>query len=425
MMAEQQEARYQDHVASAVPDSERRGWWATFATFSGWVVWPGMVAFGVTLLQGQGFWPSLAASIIGGIVLGGISTALGVIAMKYGFNTYIIGDRTFGNGGGRVIGACLAITLMGWFGVSTGASGQAFAALFPGIPYWVFAALLSAIFGGTAVVGFSLIRRLATYTIIPVCLLLVAATIYAIVANPGKDILGGSAPVVDHAISFALAVGLVITNWIMGCTTTGDILRYSKNVRNVAISQFVTFAVVFGVLNWIGVPFAIATGTFDMMGKLVTLGSLAWTIVAMIIIVFGTWTTADTQCWIASLGLTYAIGRPNLRWVIALIITAIGFVATLYIWNYIFIWVDFIGTLLPPIPAIILIEYYAIQKRSYGPLAPPVNAMAYVSWALAAALGLYTGVVLKLGIGAINSLIITAILYYILRRFVPQKSQTT
>jgi cytosine permease len=295
--------------------------------------------------------------------------------------------------------------------------------VFTGIPYWVYAVVLSAIFGGTAAVGFTLIRRLARWTLIPIVVLFIVATVYAVVSNPKVNVLAGSMPVIDNAVPFALAIGLVVTNWIMGCTTTPDVLRYGKNIRTVAISQFVTFGIVFGVLNWIGVPFAIATGSPDIMQKLVTLGNAGWTAIALFVIVFATWTTADMQCWIASLGLTYAIGKANLRWVVALIITAIGFVMTLYIWNYIFIWVDFIGTFLPPISAMILVEYFATRKQRLPAGVPPVNIAAYIAWGIGAILGFYTGVTLKLGIGAINSFIIAGIVYFILRLLMPPKEQ--
>ena len=79
--------------------------------------------------------------------------------------------------------------------------------------------------------------------------------------------------------------------------------------------------------------------------------------------------------------------------------------------NYFTTWLSILGTAIPPVAGILIVDYFCVKHQSYrfgaGVKHRFCSIPALVSWAI----GCLVGYTVTWGIAAINSMVVTAIIY--------------
>ncbi len=408
-----------DYAISPVPAAERTGFLGNLFVFSGWTVWAGGPLFAVFLLQGLPMWQALLATLVGGAVLFLVVTFLGKIATEKGVTSYLLSNYSFGQSGMRFVGIIMFITISGWFAVSTGWVGNVIAGAL-GVSNWYIIPPLAFIFGVAAIMGFRAVTVVGYVTMPLLIIGFPALLIAAWVQNPGGiDVMSATVPVIvpGAAVTLVYAMGLMINQWIMGCASSPDLTRYTKSFKHVVMLAALTLIPLYTFIYWMGAPYGVLTGNPDVVGSLIWPTALfggGWAVVGLLLAIISVWNTADVQCWVGSLGLSSVTKKPKLRWLFALLVCAVGAGLGPVIWGFLFIWLDILGTIIPPLVAVWLIDYYVVRRGEYPDEAPNrlFNYTAYLAWAIGAGLGYWTGVTQQWGIAAINGSVITALCYW-------------
>ena len=102
--------------------------------------------------------------------------------------------------------------------------------------------------------------------------------------------------------------------------------------------------------------------------------------------------------------------------VILLAVSALATLSRPYQVDFLFTFLDMLGTIVPPLPGIILADYFIIHKGNYKDLGvvkfSQFNMIAWLTWGLALA-GVY---LIPFGLPALKGLIIGGILYPVLMK---------
>ena len=130
---------------------------------------------------------------------------------------------------------------------------------------------------------------------------------------------------------------------------------------------------------------------------------------ALLVLGANIWTTNDNALYTAGLGLsniTKVRKRP-----MVLIAGIVGTVTAIWLYNNFVGWLSFLNATLPPIGAIIMLDYF-LNKSSY---VEGAGEERKVNWAAIAGVvaGALVGNFVKWGIAAINAMVVASIIYYL------------
>src|SRR5699024_6555815 len=107
----------QDFSFEAVPLTARRGFWRVGFVMLGFTFFSASMSVGASLGNGVDLTGFVWAVVIGGIILGAYTGALGYIGAKTGEGLDLLAQRAFGTRGSYLPSALISVTQMGWFGV--------------------------------------------------------------------------------------------------------------------------------------------------------------------------------------------------------------------------------------------------------------------------------------------------------------------
>lgn len=210
-------------------------------------------------------------------------------------------------------------------------------------------------------------------------------------------------------------ITVVIGTWILSTSTCiADIMRYAKSTKE-AIAATLTgllggniFMILCGTIT------SVAVGDSDLTNVLLSMGLLVPCLILMTTNIF---TTNASNLYSTSLNLSNAFHMDRQKIIVVLL--AISALATLcrpYQVGFLFSFLDLLGTIVPPLPGIILADYFIIHKGEYKDLGSVkfarFNAVSWLTWAIALA-GVY---LIPFGLPALKGLIIGGALYPILMK---------
>jgi cytosine permease len=130
---------------------------------------------------------------------------------------------------------------------------------------------------------------------------------------------------------------------------------------------------------------------------------------ALIVLGANIWTTNDNALYTSGLGLsniTKIRKRP-----MVLIAGVVGTVTAIWLYNNFIGWLSFLNATLPPIGAIIMLDYF-LNKAAY---ASEDSDARKVNWAAIAGVvaGALVGNFVKWGIAAINAMVVASVIYFV------------
>ena len=464
-----------DFELGAVDERQKRGFWSMFVIMMGFTFFSASMWVGLTLANGltaaRFFWGVMAGNLILGIYTG----LLAYPAAKTGLSVHLLARYSFGVFGSDIPSTVLAVTQIGWFGVGVAMfsipttvwlndaaflQGTWFTSGAMISPWGVTAPLHSHLLWFiTVVAGIAMtssayfgIKALHIISLVAVPAIAVLGGWSAIQAlffdkadfilahNPtlaetlatsgktiksGWDALAGHVPGTDPKTGLSLAIGMVsaislgIGSFVSGGSCTPDFTRFAKNAKIAVTTTVLAFFIGNSLMFFFGGAAAMVYNKNDISEVLKIQGLL---VPAIIVLGLNIWTTNDNALYTSGLGLSNITRLPK-RYMV-LLNGIVGTLAGLWLYDNFCGWLNILNTFIPPCGAILITDYFLVNKCKYPTMAEkkfvPVSVPAVVAWAVGSivalagfnkfGLGDLVPVLMK-GIPAINGMVVAAVIY--------------
>jgi cytosine permease len=371
---------------------------------------------GAQLGRGLGLTGVTVGCFIGGLLLAAIAVPTALVGARARLSTYMLINAAFGETGGKLVNALLALSLLGWFGVImmlfgrsafetlqalTGNSAQPIGTL-----GW--AALGCVLMMVTAVVGFRAIDRLSML-LTPFKILLLVWTLIAALDRYGMTVARAALPQPDFSLT--MGISMVVGGLAAGAVLQPDVCRFARNGWVGGLSAFLCFGVGFpAVLVLAAVP-ALATGQPDMIAIMIGLGL---GVPALAIVLLAAWTMNTYNLYASSLVLTTIFPREK-RWRATLLVGAIGAALGVFgVSDLLIPYLMILSIAIPPIGGVYVVSYL-LRKDA---VTPGWHLPAFAAWIIGAGFAFLApraGIQLT-PIPAIDSTLIAAALTFVLQR---------
>ncbi|MFK9091921.1 purine-cytosine permease family protein [Bacillus salipaludis] len=410
-----------DFSLSRVPQSERQSLWSITIVRVGSLATISQFLLGAALGYGMTFWQAFWATMLGSVILEVISFLLGYAGAREGLSTSLLSRWTgFGRYGSSIIGAIIAIACIGWFGVQNSVFANGLVQATDGALSLPVAATLTGLAVTVLVIfGFKLLSATASIAV-PAFLLAVGVGIYQVLSDHSIFDLMGAAPA-GEKLTMGVAATMVAGGFIIGAVITPDFSRFAKSGKDVFWMTMIGTIIGELCINMIAVLMALAAKTSDVAS--IMMQTSGW--LGAIVVVFSTIKINNLNLYSSSLGFTTifdSIFKLKLnRGMVTLVIGIIGTV--LSVLGILDKFVDFLvllGVFIPPVAGIMVIDYFLLkthrkaldESRKTGALpedSEKLNPITLIAWAA----GFTAGYFVKAGIPSINSLVVSAVIYYV------------
>ena len=415
---------HDDYATRPVPPDARRPMWEVLVIRLGAFACVPQLLLGSALGYGLSFRDAVLATLLGSVILQLLSLALGAAACAEGLSTTLLAAWAgFGRIGSALVGAVIAIALMGWFGVQNGvfASGLFHATGWMNVPLW-------SVVTGVAVTwitvrGYRLMSLIARVAL-PLFLLAVAWAAVRLLAGHSLAELLAAAPA-GPRLGLPAAITAVTGSFIIGAIVTPDVSRFMHGGRDVFWMTLIATFVGELTINLLAVAMALLLRTSDIVALMSTLaGGIGATIA-----VVSTVKLNNLNLYSSSLGFSTlvhalrlkrggAIDRVRLTWWVGIASTGLS---TLGILDHFIGFLVLLGVAIPPIAGIMMVDYYLLRRdraelrraRATGALpvaSERLNPVALAAWLLACASALLLPGV---GIPALNALGVGSVAYWL------------
>ena len=406
-----------DFTSSRVTPEGRKSNASMFMVMLGFTFFSASMWAGQNLAAGLNFGRFIGAIILGGIILGAYTGALGFIGAKTGLTLDMLAHRSFGRKGSWLPSALISFTQMGWFGVGLAMFAIPVAQELLGLdvtpdhmPYqgYILVAIAGLLMTASAYFG---IKSLTIVSWVAVPMVGILGTVAMIMAVHRGDatLVEQFAAVNDGSLTIITGAGLVIGSFVSGGTATPNFARFSKTAKIGCIVTVVAFFLGNSLMFFFGAVSSIYVGGNDIFEVMLNLNMFY---IAVFVLGLNIWTTNDNALYSSGLGLSNIFGWSKKTMV--LIAGIIGTVSAVWLyWNFCG-WLNVLNCTLPPIGAILIISYF-MNRNDY--MSDDVQIKT-VNWAsvLGVVLGAVVANLLKWGIPSINGMVVAVICYLIGRK---------
>ncbi len=392
-----------EHSLSAVDEASRQGFLAVLMVLIGFTFFSPSMTAGGNLGIGLNMRDFFIAMTLGNAFLGVYTGALAYIGQRTGLTLDLLARHSFGEKGSFLSSALISFTQIGWFGV-----GVAMFAIPVGELLNINQILLIIITGAlmtyTAYYGFKALAVLGTIAVPLIAILGVYSVNYGI--NQVNGFTNVFAEVPTQPLTMAAALSIVIGSFISGGTATPNFTRFSKTQHIAVWSAVIAFFIGNSIMFVFGAVGGAVTGKPDIFDILIAQGL---TIPAILVLGLNIWTTNNNALYTSGLGLANITKIPSKP--LVLVGGAIGTIAALWLYNNFVSYLSLLGGMIPPVGVVIIIHFF-MNKEAYlnkSIKTKPVNIGAII----AVVAGALAGIFLKVGIPPVNSLLVSAVVYFI------------
>ena len=404
-----------DFTSSKVTPEGRKSNLSMFMVMLGFTFFSASMWVGQQMAAGLNFGQFIGALILGGIILGAYTGALGYIGAETGLTLDMLAHRSFGRKGSWLPSAMISFTQIGWFGVGLAMFAIPVAKELLGLevtidhmPYqgYILVAVAGLLMTASAYFGIKSLTLISYIAVPAVGILGTVAMILAV--KRGDSTLIDQFAVNSGTLSVIGGAGMVVGSFVSGGTATPNFARFSKSAKIGCLVTVVAFFLGNSLMFFFGAVSSIYVGgaandIFDVMMKL----GLFW--MAVLVLGLNIWTTNDNALYSSGLGLSNIFGWSKKTMV--LIAGIIGTICAVWLyWNFCG-WLNILNCTLPPIGAILIINYFT-NRQAY--LEDKVEIKT-VNWAsvIGVVLGAVVANLLHWGIASINGMVVAVICYLI------------
>ncbi|WP_184656228.1 purine-cytosine permease family protein [Ureibacillus thermosphaericus] len=406
-----------DEALSPVPLNERQHWLTPAIIFGGLEFTIPVLMVGASLVGGFSLSEILWIIIIAMVLFQWPGNFIqGYIGAKTGRSSSVIAKSSFGEIQARfIVGLTIFIVSMGWWALQTAVAGNAISAMF-GIDYkseWLAWALITIVagllFALPAIIGYSSMKW-TDYIAVPAGLLLIAGGIYLSLKNIGWETISNWDP--EPNMTFLAAVSLVIGVNVSQWVIASDYTRYAKpKIKDNLLIPLGIIAV--GIpLFYVGSIMSVGVGEADIVTVMLNMGFPVW---GFLILWFATWTSQLVNNYSMGLALANMLnvnsgyGRALLTLggtIIAIIIALAG------ILDYFTDFLYMTALIYPAIAGVMMSDFFLVRKQQWVEN-KGWNWMATIALVVGTFIGYLTQYVYPFGLPAIQSLVISGIVYFI------------
>ena len=344
----------------AVPQASRNGFFRMFVVMLGFAFFSASMLsggeLGMGLTMSQFIWMVLLGNFILGLYTGGLA----YIAAKTGLSTHLLARYAFGEKGSYLASFLLGATQVGWFGVGI--------AMFTvpvnrvtGINMLTLIILSGAAMTFSAFFGMKALAILSFVAVPAIAILGTTSVGLAISDLGGMSELFAYQP--EQSLSLAAALTICVGSFASGGTLTPDFTRFAKTKKAAVITTLIAFFVGNSLMFLFGAVGSIATGSGDISDVMFSQGLI---IPAIIVVGLNIWTTNDNALYASGLGFSNITKIKKSKLVVFNGI--VGTVLSLWLYTNFVGWLTLLGGALPPIGAIILADFFILNKGKYPSL---------------------------------------------------------
>ena len=399
-----------DLTTSAVPAANRRSLTTMFMIMLGFTFFSASMWVGQQLAKGLDLSGFIGALILGGVILGAYTGALGFVGAKTGLSLDLLAQRSFGTKGSYLPSAMVSFTQAGWFGVGLAMFAIPVAKALFGDSETVMYAMV--VFAGicmtaTAYYGIKSLTVIS-YIAVPCVAILGSVAMFMAIAQ-GEGTLVEQFAKSSGDLTIISGAGLVIGSFVSGGSATPNFTRFAKDGKTGFWVTVVAFFIGNSLMFCFGAVSSIFVGgdandIFDVMLKL----GLFWT--AVLVLGLNIWTTNDNAIYTTGLGLANITGMSKKHMV--LFSGALGTVLAVWLYNNFCPFLGMLNATLPPMGIILILSYFMHKEQYEQNAKAPVKE---VEWG--AVIGVIAGAVvanvLPYGIASINGMLVASVCYII------------
>lgn len=385
------------------------------------------------------FWGSLIVTIVGCIT--------GYIGAADRMSSYLLVRVAFGDKGAAIVNIAFAISLMGWFGLNINlfmdTVGRLLIDLWGlSVPRVVLAIFASFCMTLTTLIGFRAIERISTL-LVPILVIVTILFVNTAFSKYGfSDFMAMETParaVGENAMTIGDGISWVVGAVIIGAIILPDITRFIRQRSGAVFTAILCYLIV-GFLVMIGAGLAgVSSGVFetyfdsegvsrtDVMLKLMLDVNLG--IGAFIIIIAGSWALNSLNLYSTVLSVKATFPKLNTRWLtIALGVLGVA-VALLNILGQFEVFLWYLSIIFIPVAGVLIIDRLFVRPQVYNLETlennAGLNVPGFLAWAIGAIVAILAdqGTIPNLtGIGAMDALILSAILYFLFAKVMNRKA---
>ena len=363
------------------------------------------------LADGLDFNGFILALVIGGIILGAYTGALGYIGAESGLSLDLLAKRVFGEKGSWLPSAMISFTQMGWFGVGLAMFAIPVAKELLGMdvtpdsmPWQGYAMVFIAGVLMTASAFFG-IKSLTIISYIAVPLVAILGTVAIVMAiNSGDASLVEQFAMGTKDLSIIAGAGLVVGSFVSGGTATPNFTRFAKSGKIAAIITVVAFFLGNSLMLLFGAISSIYAGGNDIFEVMLNLNLFYF---AVIVLGLNIWTTNDNAIYTTGLGLSNITGFSKKSMVLASGLIGTVLAVWLY-WNFCD-WLNVLNGTLPPVGIILVLGYFTNRRK----IMSDEDTSFTVNWFAVAGvvIGAVVANLLPWGIASINGMVTASAIY--------------
>lgn len=405
--------------------SERKSWLSIGFIWSGILICVPALMVGGMVGTSMTIGKAIFSMLLGYICILVFMIPLGISSADLGLPTVMNASRSFGIGGSRVIvSIIIAISMVGWFGFQANVCGNSFSQIMGdylsiSIPVWVSSIIWGAIMLMTAVLGIGMIRYLNMVAVPLLLFGLLYGLYYGLVQMDGATVLSAYEP--QQEMSVLTGMNLTMSGFITGAVTAGDYTRYAKS-RGDTVKACLVGVVPAGVaVLGIGAILAVIAGTGDLT---IVLSNTNLPVLGLLILVFATWTTATSSAYAGGIaGVNVLKLKDDKRAMLTLILGIVGIgLAAGGIIDHFVEFLNFLTNMTPPVAGVLVAEYFVFCKGKAEHWKPTkgANIVGIAAWLCGVIGSMLLG---SFFVPSINAIIISFVIYLVLRHFVPIKAE--
>ena len=400
-----------DYTAGKVAQVGRKSNLSMFMIMLGFTFFSASMWVGQQMAAGLDFKGFILAMLLGGVILGAYTGALGYIGAESGLTLDMLARRSFGTRGSWLPSAMISFTQMGWFGVGLAMFAIPVAKEIMGLDVtpdhmpavgYVLVAVAGILMTASAYFG---IKSLTLISYIAVPLVAILGTVAVILA-----VKRGDAGLIEQFsrgtkdLSVIAGAGLVVGSFVSGGTATPNFTRFAKNAKVGLWVTVIAFFIGNSLMFLFGAVSSIYAGGNDIFEVMLHLNLFYF---AILVLGLNIWPTNDNALYSCGLGLSNIFGLSKKTMV--LVSGLIGTVAAVWLyWNFCD-WLNVLNCTLPPVGIILILSYFCNRRKYLDDSMPQVNVNW---WAVGGVvLGAVVANLLKWGIPSINGMVVAAVCF--------------
>ncbi len=415
--------KLEDYPLSRVPQDKRVSFLSVAVVHMGMLTALDQFMLGAVLGHGMTVTDAFIAISVASLIFGVVTYGLGLAGMREGISGSLLARWCgFGRIGAVLIGAIVAVSLLGWFGIQNAIFARSLTFAVQDKISFAGAATLTGIFLTILVAfGFKALRITARIAV-PLFIFLVG--FISVTTLSGADIHQVfGLPSAGEPITISAAITMVVGGAIVASLITPDLTRYSRNSKQVLNITLLTIIAGEFIVNGLALMIAKTLGTEDV----VTIMSQTAGGIGLLVVVFSTLRINDINLYSSSLGIANAVeGITGIKLRYTTTTIAIGLLGTLLsVLGILDRFVDFLtvlGVVFPPVIGIMLVDYYLLRshrdaldesaRRGELPAETPVIGWSAI---IASIAGSVVGLSIDWGVPTINSLAVAGVLYWLVK----------